>query len=106
MSMFTSFSYWLLLVELWLILGLFFVMLEVTLDGSMVIFLPLGIGGFMNAAALKIQQNISMDSFSFLPETWEQTLISFAVFTALASIILRVLVRHRKTDSTPDVNDY
>ena len=106
MSLFSSLPYWLLLVELWLILGLLFVMLEVTLDGSMVIFLPLGIGGFMNAVALKIQQNISMDSFSFLPETWEQTLISFAVFTALASIILRVLVRHRKTDSTPDVNDY
>ena len=106
MSIFTSFSYWLLLVELWLILGLLFVMLEVTLDGSMVIFLPLGIGGFMNAAALKIQHSSSMDSFSFLPETWEQTLISFAVFTVLASVILRLLVRHKKTDSTPDVNDY
>ncbi|MGB1863216.1 MAG: hypothetical protein ACPHOL_02805 [Candidatus Puniceispirillum sp.] len=106
MSLITSLSYWLLLVELWLILGLLFVMLEVTLDGSMVIFLPLGIGGFMNAAALKIQQNIPMDSFSFLPETWEQTLISFAIFTALASIILRLVVRHKKTDTTPDVNDY
>lgn len=106
MSLLATLSYWLLLIEVWLILGLFFVILEVTLDGSMVIFLPLGIGSFMNGAILKIQHSTPMDSFAFLPETWEQTLISFAIFTVLASITLRFVVRHKKADSTPDVNDY
>ena len=106
MSLLAPLSYWLLLIEVWLILGLFFVILEVTLDGSMVIFLPLGIGSFMNGAILKIQHSTPMDSFAFLPETWEQTLISFAVLSVLSSITLRLIARHRKTDSTPDVNDY
>ena len=106
MSLLQDLSYWLLFAEFWFILGLLFIILEVTLDGSMIIFLPLGIGGFLNGVVLKIQQNSSIDSLNFLPETWEQALISFAVLSVLSSITLRLIARHRKTDSTPDVNDY
>ena len=106
MSLLQDLSYWLLFAEFWFILGLLFIILEVTLDGSMIIFLPLGIGGFLNGVVLKIQQSSSIDSLNFLPETWEQTLISFAVLSVLSSITLRLIARHRKTDSTPDVNDY
>ncbi len=38
--------------EIWLALGLLFVILEMTMDGSMTFFLPLGIGCAFTAAGL------------------------------------------------------
>jgi len=106
MSALLSLSYWLLMPETWVVLGIIMVVLEVTLSGSMVVFLPLGIAMAVNGMLISVSQGMPLDSKMPTIDTWEQTLFSFAVLAVIFSIILRVVARHRRTDDTPDVNDY
>ena len=49
-------SYWLFLPELWIIAGIILICLEIV-DGSLIFFLPLGLGSFLNALILFLQEN-------------------------------------------------
>ena len=106
MSVLTSLSYWLFVQEVWIILGILLIVLEVTMDGSMAIFLPLGLASLVNGLIIYLQETAALGTNTILLDRWENTLISYAALAIAFTIALRFFVRHRRTDTTPDVNDY
>ena len=71
MDIYFSLSYWLFLIQFWIILGILFIGLEI-IDGSLIFFLPIGIGSFLNALLLYLQENenflvIKIISFGIMP---------------------------------------
>ena len=61
-------SIWLLQFEIWIIIGIIFILLELT-DGSAIFFLPLGIGSLILSLYIYLC-NIELVSESLILETW------------------------------------
>ena len=99
-------GYWLLQPEIWIIFSIGLIILEVTLDGSKIIFLPLGLAAAANSLLLYLQTKLTPAGALHLIDGWDGALIGFAIFAIIFSIILRRVARHHRTDNTPDVNDY
>ena len=116
-----SLSYWFFLKEFWIIIGIIFIILEV-LDGSLIFFLPIGFGSFLNAIILflkenyiditNIQVNSDVDEVTYMNsylgfldniDTWYHLLMSLAIFSILSSIAIKLF---SKNDLKKDVNDY
>ena len=89
MDVYLSLSYWLFLLQFWIILGIIFVGLEI-LDGSLIFFLPIGLGSFSNSLLLYLQEFEFMFDYQVV-SVWHHTLISLAVFSLIFSYILRFL---------------
>ena len=89
-------QYWFLLVEFWIIVGIVFIFLE-TIDGSLIFFLPIGIGSLFNALLLFIQND-----YPFL-SLWHQSLVSVAIFSLIISFAIRFF--HAR-DNEDDINKY
>tara|TARA_Y100001968_G_C18795510_1_gene453216 strand:- start:213 stop:518 length:306 start_codon:yes stop_codon:yes gene_type:complete len=89
MDVYLSLSYWLFLLQFWIILGIIFVGLEI-LDGSLIFFLPIGLGSFSNSLLLYLQEFEFMFDYQ-LVSVWHHTLISLAVFSLIFSYSLRFL---------------
>lgn len=106
MSVLSSLSYWLFIPEVWIILGIILIVIEVTMDGSMAIFLPLGLASLVNGFIIYMQESASLGANTILLDRWENTLISYALLSIAFTFALRFYVRHKRTDTTPDVNDY
>lgn len=88
--------------ELWLILAFAFVILEMTLDGSMLFLLPLGIGCAFTAAGVA-SCGLTTDSVCVIYSRWHYVIGMTSISSILAAILLRKAVKHPK-DS--DINDY
>ena len=101
MELYFSLSYWLFLIQFWIILGILFVGLEI-LDGSLIFFLPIGFGSFLNALLLFLQEYEVFFDYVIIT-VWYDSLISLAIFSLISSICLRFL--NFKKDET-DVNKY
>ena len=89
MDVYLSLSYWLFLLQFWIILGIIFVGLEI-LDGSLIFFLPIGFGSFSNSLLLYLQEFEFMSDYQIIT-VWHHTLISLAVFSLIFSYSLRFL---------------
>ena len=89
MDIYLSLSYWLFLLQFWIILGIIFVGLEI-LDGSLIFFLPIGLGSFSNSLLLYLQEFEFMFDYQVV-SVWHHTLISLAVFSLIFSYSLRFL---------------
>tara|TARA_B100000524_G_C23369364_1_gene268864 strand:- start:151 stop:456 length:306 start_codon:yes stop_codon:yes gene_type:complete len=89
MDVYLSLSYWLFLLQFWIILGIIFIGLEI-LDGSLIFFLPIGLGSFSNSLLLYLQEFEFMFDYQVV-SVWHHTLISLAVFSLIFSYILRFL---------------
>ena len=89
MDVYLSLSYWLFLLQFWIILGIIFVGLEI-LDGSLIFFLPIGLGSFSNSLLLYFQEFEFMYDYQVI-SIWHHTLISLAVFSLIFSYSLRFL---------------
>ena len=89
MDVYLSLSYWLFLLQFWIILGIIFVGLEI-LDGSLIFFLPIGLGSFSNSLLLYFQEFEFMYDYQVI-SVWHHTLISLAVFSLIFSYSLRFL---------------
>ena len=87
MDVYLSLSYWLFLLQFWIILGIVFVGLEI-LDGSLIFFLPIGFGSFSNSLLLYLQEFEFMSDYQIIT-VWHHTLISLAVFSLIFSYCLR-----------------
>ena len=87
MDVYLSLSYWLFLLQFWIILGIVFVGLEI-LDGSLIFFLPIGFGSFSNSLLLYLQEFEFMSDYQIIT-VWHHTLISLAVFSLIFSYSLR-----------------
>ena len=89
MDIYLSLSYWLFLLQFWIILGIIFIGLEI-LDGSLIFFLPIGLGSFSNSLLLYFQEFEFMYDYQVI-SVWHHTLISLAVFSLIFSYSLRFL---------------
>lgn len=101
MDIYFSLSYWLFLIQFWIILGILFTGLEI-IDGSLIFFLPIGIGSFLNALLLFLQENENFFDYQII-SFWYHTLVSLAVFSLIVSYSLRYL-NFKKNEE--DVNKY
>ena len=101
MDVYLSLSYWLFLLQFWIILGIIFVGLEI-LDGSLIFFLPIGLGSFSNSLLLYLQEFEFMFDYQVI-YIWHHTLISLAVFSLIFSYSLRFLNFKKDID---DPNKY
>jgi membrane protein implicated in regulation of membrane protease activity len=97
-------SYWLLLPQVWVILGIVLVAAEL-LDTSTIFFLPLGVGSLGNAALIALYQRDSVGGLiSF--DAWDDTLIPLAVMAVAVSLALQVYSRGRRRRQSSDINEY
>ena len=101
MEIYLSLSYWLFLIQFWIILGILFVGLEI-LDGSLIFFLPIGLGSFLNALLLFLQEYEGFFDYQII-SIWHHSLVTLAVFSLIFSYSLRYL--NFKRDNK-DINKY
>lgn len=97
-------AYWLFQPEVWIILGIILIAAEL-LDGSVIFFLPFGLGALLNAVLVHQQANAALPSV-LLFDQWWQMLISWALFAVLALALLRVILAFRKRGAEADINEY
>ena len=101
MDIYLSLSYWLFLIQFWIILGIIFIGLEI-LDGSLIFFLPIGFGSFLNALLLYLQEHEGFFDYEII-SIWHHSLVSLAVFSLIVSYSLRYL-NFKKNNV--DINKY
>ena len=101
MDIYFSLSYWLFLIQFWIILGIIFIGLEI-LDGSLIFFLPIGFGSFLNALLLYLQEHEGFFDYEII-SIWHHSLVSLAVFSLIVSYSLRYL-NFKKNNV--DINKY
>ena len=88
--------------ELWLILAFVFIILEMTLDGSMLFLLPLGIGCAFTAAGVA-SCDLEIDSLCVAYSRWHYVIGMTSISSILAAVLLRKAIKHPKNN---DINDY
>jgi membrane protein implicated in regulation of membrane protease activity len=97
-------SYWLLLPQVWVILGIVLIAAEI-LDTSTIFFLPLGVGSLGNAALILLYQRGDLgDWIAF--DAWDDTLIPVAVLSVSVSLALQLFSRGRRRQKSSDINEY
>ena len=84
----------------WLIIGLILAIIELT-NGTLIIFLPMGVSGLFTGLLLKLQEN---GTLSDLIGSWSSALIFWAVVSLGLSLLLNYIVK--KKEITKDINDY
>lgn len=101
MDLYYQLTYWLFLPQVWVIVSLFFIGLEVT-DGSAIFFLPMGISAALIASLIFLVDN-SVLPLHFLPTTWYWLLACWAVVSVMSSLGLATVRKQKKED---DINNY
>jgi membrane protein implicated in regulation of membrane protease activity len=101
MDLYYQLTYWLFLPQVWVIVSLFFIGLEVT-DGSAIFFLPMGISAALIASLIFLVDN-SVLPLHFLPTTWYWLLACWAVVSVMSSLGLATV---RKQKKEGDINNY
>ena len=96
-------SIWLLQFEIWIIIGIIFILLELT-DGSAIFFLPLGIGSLILSLYIYLC-NIELISESLILETWYFALVVWAILSLITYVLIS-LARKKYSNETTDINDY
>ena len=95
--------------QTWLIIGLVFVLLELT-DGSTIFFLPLGLGGIVMSLWVYLV-NESILPLAFLSPKWYFAVLLWAGFALVISLALTRYRKHKSRrypsdDGGNDINDY
>lgn len=90
--------------EIWLAAGFFFIILEMTLDGSMAFFLPLGIGCAFTAAGLSGCSE-SISNLCTIYDRWYGLIATTGVESTAAAVLLRRAFQSKKGQDE-DVNKY
>jgi len=101
MDLYYQLTYWLFLPQVWVIMSLIFIGLEVT-DGSAIFFLPMGISAALIASLIFLVDN-SVLPLHFLPTTWYWLLACWAVASVMTSLGLATVRKQKKED---DINNY
>ena len=86
--------------NVWLIIGLILAIIELS-NGTLIVFLPMGVSGLLTGALLKLQEN---GTLSTLIDSWSSALIFWAVVSLALSLLLNFIVKKKQV--TKDVNDY
>ena len=96
-------SIWLLQFEIWIIIGIIFIILELT-DGSAIFFLPLGIGSLILSFYMYLC-NVGIIHQYIIIDTWYLALVIWAILSLITSLIISLL-RKKYLNHNPDINDY
>ena len=96
-------SIWLLQFEIWIIIGIIFILLELT-DGSAIFFLPLGIGSLVLSLYIYLC-NVQIISERLVIDTWYIALVSWAILSLITSFLISLL-RKKYSKENPDINNY
>ena len=108
MDIYFSLSYWLFLIQFWIILGILFTALEI-IDGSLIFFLPIGLGSFLNALLLYLQEHEDFFDYHFkllLPTIFKyDSLIDFNQLVSITSLQLNKAI-NILIDNYSDPDDY
>ena len=86
--------------NVWLIIGLVLAIIELS-NGTLIVFLPMGISGLIIGLILKVQEN---GSLSIILDSWSSTLVIWGLVSLVLSLLLNFIVK--KKENTKDVNDY
>ena len=89
--------------KFWYIVMIIFIILEMTLDGSMVFLLPTGVGSGITGISLHLCSFGILEICSIY-QNWYVLLVNTSIFSVTAFFILRRLFNNAK--DTPDINDY
>ena len=101
-----TFTYWLFMPQTWILIGLAFVLLELT-DGSRIFFLPFGIAGLAVAALSALVINNILGP-AFLPTKWYWMLVLWVVLAFIISALMVTAKRLRPAapEDKGDINQY
>lgn len=91
--------------ETWIILMLVLLILEMTLDGSMVFLLPLGVGCGITGGSLWYCATSTHNFCSFY-EHWYMLLVSTSLFSILAFFLIRAITSGSQPRDVNNVDDY
>lgn len=107
-NIYFSLSYWLYLPQTWIILGILFILLELT-DGSRIFFLPIGLAALLLAVQVHLAVN-GMIAPDLIPMAWYWMLMEWAVAAFLISLALvtfrRFIPAKQGGDEDGDINTY
>ena len=101
MDLYYQLTYWLFLPQVWVIVSLIFIGLEVT-DGSAIFFLPMSISAALMATLIFLVDN-SIVPLDYLPTTWHWLLACWAIVSVMSSLALSTRRKQKKDD---DINSY
>jgi len=91
---------WLINPEIWIIIGIIFVILEVFVAGMVA--LPIGLAAFGMSILVYVDGKYWLAD-QRLVSSWENILIVFSALTVICVIALRYLL---KKEDRPDINKY
>ena len=95
---------WILSYQTWIVLGIIFVLLELT-DGSNIFFLPLGVGALFVTLCLYLLEQDLLADFLIL-DSWYQVLALWAVLSGAASILIAKFWNKKLDAGDDDINHY
>lgn len=102
MEIYLTLTYWLFMYQVWLIIGIGMIALEIT-DGSAIFFLPLGLAAF-GVSSLLLLVDYEIIPNNFVPNAWYWLLaIWIALAVALSFLISFWRSKKREID---DINRY
>ena len=90
--------------ELWLAIGFILLVVEMTLDGSFLFFLPLGIGCAFTAAGL-YGCSESSAGICFAYDSWYSVFVSTALGAGIGAVSLRSITRNDQSQKN-DIDKY
>ena len=96
-------SIWLLQFEIWIIIGIIFILLELT-DGSAIFFFFFGIGSLILSFYMYLC-NVGIVHHKIIVDTWYVALVIWAVLSLITSLTISLL-RRKYLNHNPDINDY
>ncbi|MBL32962.1 MAG: hypothetical protein CMD79_03700 [Gammaproteobacteria bacterium] len=86
--------------NVWLIIGLLLAIIELS-NGTLIVFLPMGISGLITGLILKLQEN---GNLSIILDSWSFTLVIWGLVSLVLSLLLNFIVK--KKENAKDVNNY
>jgi|TARA_B110000305_G_scaffold28294_1_gene26422 membrane protein implicated in regulation of membrane protease activity len=107
MDMYLQMSIWTFQPQIWVIVGLVFILLEMT-DGSAIFFLPMGLSAQIVALWIYLF-NESVIPLGWLPSSWYWLLVYWMILSVLTALLLSRAKKYRRSEdplSDEDINNY
>jgi membrane protein implicated in regulation of membrane protease activity len=103
MDSYWSFSYWVFRPEVWVIVGIILICLDIFLGFDFFV-LPIGIASIIMSGIIYSQENLWFGDWTAF-ESWKGALIWFAVLSLVSIFVIRIFFQNNNSDK-PDINEY
>jgi len=107
MELYLQITIWALQPQLWIIIGMVFILLEM-MDGSVVFFLPVGVSALIMALWIYLSK-VGVLPYSWLPEEWYWLLPYWISISLLTTLLISTRLKHKiakDASSKNDINNY